>query len=589
MVTAAEAVTEADGVGSITSLFDGQTLSAHSQCAARKLIERGSMDALTNGPTPGSISGLRGSRRLSLLQSMTALLHSNDGGANAQVLLTFLQLLQRLAASSSTEHSESTTVRVAVVFGGADDVNPMPVTSASVSSFVLVTFALMTEVVNLHVVVVGPDWVQARFQPLLGGCDDNIIRRVEFVVLPAALVGDATWGAQTSWLSTANVLIVSKLSAPTAQEAAMTWLRAASHAVPTTATMLLTGCWFSHRLPVAFSPQDDDDLNHWAATHADACDAVRAAAVADRDGPWRVTLQHARVLMLSARGAPALPIVAPQSHSLVVTLAVHPARIRLPYFQQVVRAVADAQSVRPDRVVINLPDVFSRTGECYVPPAWLFKTSSVLVHFCGADAGPVTKLLPTVRLYESSPQTRLVVVDDDREMWPHTLELFLRWSGCLPDGVIGNWGIPAQSADPRPVPDDTLGLRNSHVYVADSVLGVAAYMLRARHADATHLANVPTNASFCRTHDDLWISYGFDARRVPMFVVPGYPCAEWEMNYDASSDANGLHGQPGQTDRYHQCADFVRRAGGNDYARTLASTLRHPWSNGVSMFTLSSV
>ena len=88
------------------------------------------------------------------------------------------------------------------------------------------------------------------------------------------------------------------------------------------------------------------------------------------------------------------------------------------------------QTQAPDLFILNVPDVFARTGEKYVVPRQL--TNVLSVNRCGPDWGPATKFVPTIEFLKANnfdPGTRIIVIDDD-------------W--CYPSGMVAEYA----KADP---------------------------------------------------------------------------------------------------------------------------------------------
>jgi hypothetical protein len=243
------------------------------------------------------------------------------------------------------------------------------------------------------------------------------------------------------------------------------------------------------------------------------------------------------------------------------------------FFQRVLRAVAGSQSLSPDRVIVNVPDVFIRTGKRIVVPNWIFKVATITVNFCRKDYGPITKLLPTIHIYSGLPLTRIVVVDDDREHWPSALELLVRWGSCLPGAVIANWGVQAFPLNGS----RGMSILDSKASFLTSVLGNGGYMLRAGDVPVEQLTTLPPGAEQCFTHDDLWISNTLSHNNVPMLLVPGYPCAFWETHYGDDFD-NGVHADLGQTERYQKCNGWIIDKGGHNFAKKAALLIKQLWS-----------
>ena len=120
--------------------------------------------------------------------------------------------------------------------------------------------------------------------------------------------------------------------------------------------------------------------------------------------------------MASANGAPATPALSRRKLRIVVSFTTSPTRINK--CSQMIHSILD-QTRKPDLFLLNIPDVFARTGESYVVPKYIRK--SLTVDRIHTDYGPATKILPTVlylrdeeRAKQYDPEhTRIIYLDDD--------------------------------------------------------------------------------------------------------------------------------------------------------------------------------
>ena len=71
------------------------------------------------------------------------------------------------------------------------------------------------------------------------------------------------------------------------------------------------------------------------------------------------------------------------------------------------------QTRKPDLILLNIPDIFSRTNETYVIPQILEKY--VTINRCKLDYGPGTKIIPTVKYLQDHnfPSDTLIIYCDD--------------------------------------------------------------------------------------------------------------------------------------------------------------------------------
>lgn len=85
------------------------------------------------------------------------------------------------------------------------------------------------------------------------------------------------------------------------------------------------------------------------------------------------------------------------------------------------------QTYKPESIIINIPKLYQRTSEEYIIPKWFDDLKNVLiVNNIEDDMGPITKLAPTVKLYDETDDVCIVTVDDDIRYLPHMLEDFAR-------------------------------------------------------------------------------------------------------------------------------------------------------------------
>ena len=109
---------------------------------------------------------------------------------------------------------------------------------------------------------------------------------------------------------------------------------------------------------------------------------------------------------------------------VVLSLSSLPSRLK--HLPRVLKKLLD-QTVKVDKIVINLPAFSTREQKPYTLPAELTAFLSELpsdaariVHLnhCITDYGPATKLIPTLLAEQSNPATLVITVDDDLEYPP---------------------------------------------------------------------------------------------------------------------------------------------------------------------------
>jgi hypothetical protein len=121
----------------------------------------------------------------------------------------------------------------------------------------------------------------------------------------------------------------------------------------------------------------------------------------------------------------------------------------------------------------------------------------VVVNRCGADVGPLTKLLPTLVL-ETNPQTRIFPVDDDCVFPRDYFSELLSASLAAPNTVFGYHGLMIKS---RSAGD--WSMVNQHEGAVDVVETVTGAVYR--RGMLTGLTAPPVDCP-CMLADDLWLN-----------------------------------------------------------------------------------
>lgn len=212
----------------------------------------------------------------------------------------------------------------------------------------------------------------------------------------------------------------------------------------------------------------------------------------------------------------------PTRSDAVISLTSIPSR--LPLIERTLKSLM-RQRMAPRRIVLNLPRFSRREGVAYALPSFLDALQSVSVRWC-EDMGPATKLLPS--LLEELPDTRIIVVDDDRIYPPNLVEDLVQASEAAPGAALGmsGWVVPSDLVD-RPTtiwsnlrmlpPAPVRARRLSRPLRVDILQGLSGYLVRPAFFDLaaiTDYAKAPGAAFFV---DDVWISAHCKA---PRFVVP---------------------------------------------------------------------
>lgn len=233
----------------------------------------------------------------------------------------------------------------------------------------------------------------------------------------------------------------------------------------------------------------------------------------------------------------------PRRSDIVVCLTTTPSRIA---FIDDVLCSLMAQTVRPSRIRLHLPDYSLRENRIYHLPPELKDLRSLEIVHCD-DHGPATKLVPALR--ELPADQRIVVVDDDMVYPPGMLETLEASARAHPDTVcaMSGWIVPDDLTDRPttlaanvferpPVPVKCSRIRSPRR--VDVFQGYSGYLVRPRFFDLDAVmdySNAPPQAMWV---DDVWLSAHCKA---PKYVFPHrrYPCSYWSRRHVYASTALG--------------------------------------------------
>jgi hypothetical protein len=116
-----------------------------------------------------------------------------------------------------------------------------------------------------------------------------------------------------------------------------------------------------------------------------------------------------------------------QKPKFVVSFTTSPTRIGK--CGPMIHSILD-QTRKPDLFLLNIPEVFARTGETYTVPKYIRK--SLTVNRVTTDYGPATKILPAVTYLKDEANahkfdptaTRIIYLDDDIAYPPKMIESY---------------------------------------------------------------------------------------------------------------------------------------------------------------------
>ena len=107
----------------------------------------------------------------------------------------------------------------------------------------------------------------------------------------------------------------------------------------------------------------------------------------------------------------------------VVSFTTSPERISK--IKPMVDSILD-QGVKPDLFILNIPEIFPRSGEKYIIPD--FVRSNAIVNVIKKDCGPATKIVPTIDYLKSIDyeikDTYIIYLDDDICYLPKMIDVY---------------------------------------------------------------------------------------------------------------------------------------------------------------------
>ncbi len=130
--------------------------------------------------------------------------------------------------------------------------------------------------------------------------------------------------------------------------------------------------------------------------------------------------------------------------NIYVSLTTIPPRIE--YLEPVLQGWA-AQTIKPSKIFLTIPEYSKRFKKAYTLPSFLFKAEykDILEVIRCEDFGPATKIIPVVqKFFNSEPDCKIIFCDDEWVFSPDTVENYLFWSDVFPDSALGLRGALLQ-------------------------------------------------------------------------------------------------------------------------------------------------
>ena len=195
----------------------------------------------------------------------------------------------------------------------------------------------------------------------------------------------------------------------------------------------------------------------------------------------------------------------------VVSLTTSPKR--LPHIGKVIQTIY-SQNVKPDKIYLNIPSIFKRTGESYpdiMPEELSASFNNIVWNKCGEDVGPGTKLHGTLQVIPEDEDVWIITIDDDILYLPYTIEMYARtittFQPIDPKFAMGLAGFEFRERTISPVLDF------GEVDILEGY-GSACYHRSFFNKSWTSYLNKCIENKDCRLSDDIFISNWLSLRNI---------------------------------------------------------------------------
>jgi hypothetical protein len=239
---------------------------------------------------------------------------------------------------------------------------------------------------------------------------------------------------------------------------------------------------------------------------------------------------------------------------IIVSMTTSPKRII--NIQPLLECISN-QTIKPDKIVLNLPYVFKRTNMKFDNiPGFVENNPLVQINRCD-DIGPSTKILPTGVLF-NDPNTIIISVDDDIEYRSNFIETLLKYSTKYPEAVIT--GESFMRVTP---PDDALDKTATY---ADLVEGYSAVLYKKKFLDTININDITNYPKYCYMADDFLLSNLLKKQGIPIIVAnepsENKTTVNIYLDYGSQEDAlkNGADGtSKDNIDNYKKCSNYLKK------------------------------
>ena len=202
-----------------------------------------------------------------------------------------------------------------------------------------------------------------------------------------------------------------------------------------------------------------------------------------------------------------------KTHPVYLSLSITPDRIgQVPSILNTL----DTQWVK--EIIIALPEKFARTGQGYTIPEALIAIPKVRILRTNQDYGPITKVLPTLKIVRDRQEKAVIIVIDDDYIYPRGLVNEHIYAIALGHGQVATSTIIGILGDKANMPlsykiDNNLLQENWPDGQPELLHGVGSIGFQSDHLDPDWLQALMAyeqtqGRNACTLSDDMMISYG---------------------------------------------------------------------------------
>lgn len=251
---------------------------------------------------------------------------------------------------------------------------------------------------------------------------------------------------------------------------------------------------------------------------------------------------------------------------IVISLTTSPKRMAL--MKETLESLIN-QSIKPDKIYINIPYIFKRTQEKYdLTKLQPRDHPLVQINRCD-DYGPITKLLPTIvteRNLGSPENTLILTLDDDHGYGAGYIENVLHAAKRYPNAALS---LHCTDIYTKPKHNrDTMfeGIKKANAHrlcdIAEAFSGVS-YRLSFFDYEFEEYVRIALLDDACFRSDDFVLSNYLERKKIPRVKISNkkfsFPKDVTIFSYGYQQDA--LHFKDNMSKRYGRCSQYITNKG----------------------------